>query len=148
MVEGVDAARFVQRVAKAFAAMNGRGGPVRLKLSPPELGSLRMEITVRSGTLHAKLEAETSAAKSVLLDNLPVLRERLAEQNIKVERFDVDVAEDSGSESSQRSGDEERFHQPDRGPSERATDADGETDTIEDDTRGRNAADGRLDIVI
>jgi flagellar hook-length control protein FliK len=31
----------------------------------------------------------------VLLDNLPALRERLAEQNVRIERFDVDVRGDA-----------------------------------------------------
>jgi flagellar hook-length control protein FliK len=86
--------RFVQRVARAFHSMSDEGGEVRLRLSPPELGSLRVEVTVRDGVMSARLEAETASARNVLLDNLPALRERLAEQNIKVERFDVDVRDD------------------------------------------------------
>jgi flagellar hook-length control protein FliK len=42
----------------------------------------------------AALETETSSARRVLLDHLPALRDRLAEQNIRVERFDVDVRRD------------------------------------------------------
>jgi flagellar hook-length control protein FliK len=83
--------RFVQRVARAFHSMGDEGGEVRLRLSPPELGSLRLEVSVRDGVMSARLEAETASARNVLLENLPALRERLAEQNIKVERFDVDV---------------------------------------------------------
>jgi flagellar hook-length control protein FliK len=86
--------RFVQRVARAFHSMGDEGGEVRLRLSPPELGSLRVEVSVRDGVLSARLEAETTSARNLLLDNLPALRERLAEQNIKVERFDVDVRDE------------------------------------------------------
>jgi flagellar hook-length control protein FliK len=86
--------RFVQRVARAFHSMSDDGGEVRLRLSPPELGSLRVEVSVRDGVLSARLEAETSSARNLLLDNLPALRERLAEQNIKVERFEVDVRDE------------------------------------------------------
>jgi flagellar hook-length control protein FliK len=60
-------------------------------LHPPELGSLRLELTVRSGKLSARLEAETEAARSLIVDNLPALRQRLAEHQIRVERFDVDL---------------------------------------------------------
>jgi flagellar hook-length control protein FliK len=86
--------RFVQRVARAFHSMGDEGGEVRLRLSPPELGSLRLEVSVRDGVMSARLEAETASARNVLLENLPALRERLAEQNIKVERFDVDVRDE------------------------------------------------------
>jgi flagellar hook-length control protein FliK len=86
--------RFVQRVARAFHSVGDEGGEVRLRLSPPELGSLRLELSVRDGVMSARLEAETAAARNLLLDNLPVLRERLAEQNVKVEQFDVDVRDE------------------------------------------------------
>ena len=45
--------------------------------------------------MNARLEVESSAARNALLDNLPALRERLAQQNIRIERFDIDMADDS-----------------------------------------------------
>jgi flagellar hook-length control protein FliK len=86
-----DRVRFVQRVEQAFQSMSDQGGTVRLKLNPPELGSLRLEITVRNGAITARAETETPAARNLLLDNLPALRERLAQQDIKVQHFDVDL---------------------------------------------------------
>jgi flagellar hook-length control protein FliK len=86
-------AQFVQRVERAFAAMGNREGTVRLKLSPPELGVLKLEIGIRNGVMKARVEAETLAAKTLLLDNLPSLRDRLAEQNIHVQQFDVELAD-------------------------------------------------------
>lgn len=91
--DAVGRVRFVQRVARAFQAAGDRGGTVRLRLSPPELGSLRVEITVSRGVMNARLEAETQTARQLLLDNLPMLRERLAEQDIKVEHFQVDISD-------------------------------------------------------
>jgi len=67
----VDQARFVQRVARAFRAIGQRSGSLRLRLSPPQLGSLRLEITVRDGAMTARVEAETPTARNLLLDNLP-----------------------------------------------------------------------------
>ena len=90
-----DRTRFVQRVEQAFQSMSASGGTIRLRLSPPELGSMRLEITVRNGTMTARAETETSAARNMLLDNLPALRERLAQQDIKVQHFDVDVMDQS-----------------------------------------------------
>jgi flagellar hook-length control protein FliK len=93
----VDPARFVGRVARAFHFAQERGGTLQLRLSPPELGSLKLDLTVKEGVLNARLEAETSAARRLLLDHLPALRDRLAEQNVRVERFDVDVRRDDQS---------------------------------------------------
>ena len=57
---------------QAFQSMSDRGGTVRLKLSPPELGSMRLEITVRNGALTARArDGNARAARNMLLDNLP-----------------------------------------------------------------------------
>jgi flagellar hook-length control protein FliK len=110
----VDAARFVGRVAKAVQTAQERGGLVQLRLSPPELGSLRLELSMHNGVMTAAVETETPAARQILLDHLPALRDRLAEQNIRIERFDVDVRqENSGGQTDPRaSQQEQRQHQP------------------------------------
>jgi flagellar hook-length control protein FliK len=91
-ITSADQNRFLQRVARAFAAVQQRGGgPLRLRLSPPELGSLRVEIRVEGGLLSARLEAETAMARALLLDNVTTLQERLADQGIRVQQFDVDL---------------------------------------------------------
>jgi flagellar hook-length control protein FliK len=91
----VDPARFVSRVARAVQTAQERGGPLQLRLSPPELGAMRLELSVNQGALTATIETVNSNAKQLLIDNLPALRDRLADQNIKIERFDVDVRQDS-----------------------------------------------------
>lgn len=88
--------RFVQRVANAFRSAQQNEGEIQLRLSPPELGSLKIEIAVRHGMLTAKLETESVDARRALLDNLPALRQRLAEQEIRIEKFEVDIRRDSG----------------------------------------------------
>ena len=98
-VPTADRARFVQRVGRALQAAQSRDGQIQLRLSPPELGSLRISISVQEGLISAKLETETVAARNILLDNLPALRERLAEQEIRIEKFDVDVPRDGGHEA-------------------------------------------------
>jgi len=91
-----DRVRLVQRVARAVQTAQERGGDLQLRLSPPELGSLRLQVKMTDGALTARLEAETPQAQQVLTDGLPQLRERLAEQNIRVERFDVDLMQSGG----------------------------------------------------
>jgi flagellar hook-length control protein FliK len=102
--------RFVQRVVRAFEAAGDRGGTVRLRLHPRELGSLRLEATIRNGVMNARLEVETASARSMLLENLTVLRERLAEQDVKVGRFDVELTDRSAGGSSERTGDHPQSH--------------------------------------
>ena len=59
--------QFVGRVERAFAAMGERDGSVRLKLSPPELGVLKLEISIHKGVMKARVEAETPDAKSFIV---------------------------------------------------------------------------------
>ncbi len=103
----VDPARFVSRVARAIQTAEERGGPLQLRLSPPELGAMRLEISVNQGALTATIETENSTARQLLLDNLPALRDRLAEQNVKIERFDVDVRRDTSGNGQPNFGPQE-----------------------------------------
>jgi len=86
-----DTARLLSRVAKAFNAAQERDGEVRLRLSPPELGALRLEVRVQDGAVVAHVQTETDSARTALIDNLPALRDRLADQGMRIERFDVDL---------------------------------------------------------
>lgn len=115
----VDPARFVSRVARAIQTAQERGGPLQLRLSPPELGAMRLELSLNHGALTAKVETDNQAARQLLLDNLPALRDRLAEQNVKIERFDVDVRRDpSGGQQNTGPQDRGTEHRQDR-PSHR-----------------------------
>lgn len=91
----VDPARFLQRVVKAFESAHQRDGEVRLRLHPAELGALSIEVKVQDSVLTARVQAETLEARATIVDNLPALRERLAEQGIRIERFDVDLMDHS-----------------------------------------------------
>ncbi len=112
----VDPSRFIGRVAKAFQTAQDRGGTLQLRLSPPELGALRIELNVKDGVMSASLQTENANARRLLLDHLPALRDRLAEQNIRVDRFDVDVRQEgSGGQADTRGSLQQQFqHQPDQ----------------------------------
>jgi len=90
-LSAADRARLVQRVARAVRTAQDRGGELQIRLSPPELGQLRLQVQMTDGTLSARIEAETPHAKQVITENLGMLRERLAEQNIRVDRIEVDL---------------------------------------------------------
>jgi flagellar hook-length control protein FliK len=112
----IDPSRFIGRVAKAFQTAQDRGGTLQLRLSPPELGALRIELNVKDGVLSASLQTENANARRLLLDHLPALRDRLAEQNIRVDRFEVDVRrEGAGGQTDTRGSQQQQFqHQPDQ----------------------------------
>lgn len=98
-LNGVDRTRFVQRVARAFQRAGETEGEIRLRLSPPELGAVKLEVALRDGAMIARLETETTAARNLLMENLPQLKERLAEQNVRIETFEVEVRDPSNQSS-------------------------------------------------
>lgn len=98
--------RLIQRVSKALQSAGDAGGVLRLRLTPPELGAVRMEIKVRDGVMQAHLTAETETARAVLLENVPALRDRLAEQSIRLERFEVDLSDAPAGGLTQQPGDQ------------------------------------------
>lgn len=94
--------RFQHRIDKAFELASQRDGEIRLRLSPPQLGSLKVELKLDGEVMHARLETETDAARQLIVDSLPGLRDRLAEQGIRIETFEVDLYKDQSSSQDQQ----------------------------------------------
>jgi flagellar hook-length control protein FliK len=65
--------------------------PVRIRLHPPELGSLQVTVKIENSQVIAAIEVEHTAAKQVLLENLPKLQASLKEQGITIADFRVEV---------------------------------------------------------
>ncbi len=82
--------RMLDRVRRAFDVARQRGGPLRIRLHPPELGSLKLEVQVQRGVVRAQLETDTVAARTALIEHLGQLKERLAEAGLRVESFDIE----------------------------------------------------------
>ena len=87
--------KLVQRVLRGVEQLANGGGQVRLRLHPPELGSLQMSLRMEAGQVFAKLEVENSSARDALLNNIQTLRDRLTEQGMRVAAFEVEVSTDS-----------------------------------------------------
>ncbi len=140
-------ARLLQRVQRAFRAAEEKGSEIQIRLSPPELGSMKLELSLTSGVLTAKLEVETQRAQTILLDSLPQLRERLAEQGIRIEKFDVNLQQrDSGGQQPQQ-----QPFQPERSPrsSSAGSRAAAETNTNESRIPQRASFDPtRLNVIV
>ena len=127
-------ARFVERVARAFQSMRNRGGTVRLRLSPPELGAVRLEISLHRGAMSARVEADNPTARNLLLDNLPALRDRLAQQDIKIEQFNVELTDHSSSGLPEQTADQARSQN--RGGRQPATQGNSEPDANTENLTG------------
>ncbi|RMF41948.1 MAG: flagellar hook-length control protein FliK [Planctomycetota bacterium] len=95
--------RLVQRIARSFNRLTPHGGQITLRLHPPQLGALAVRVRIEGRSLEARLTAETSAARDAILENLPALRTRLADQGFEISQFQVDVG-NNGSDAATGDG--------------------------------------------
>ncbi|WP_153559083.1 flagellar hook-length control protein FliK [Roseimaritima sediminicola] len=94
-----DRAVLIQRVSRAFQRIGVAGGQVRIRLHPEELGGVQLQMNVQGQRISASVVAETEAARSILTQHLPELRQRLADQGMQVERLEVHLeGEQDGQE--------------------------------------------------
>jgi flagellar hook-length control protein FliK len=91
--------KLVQRVLRGFEQLRDGGGQVRLRLHPPELGTLQMTLRIESMQVSARLEVENTVARDALLQNAQTLKDQLAAQGFEVERFEVEIRSEVGGDS-------------------------------------------------
>lgn len=87
------------------------GKSIRMRMNPPELGLLNIEITSANGTLTARLDIESAKAHRVLTDNLPHLHDMLSRANAQVDRIEFNRL-DTHSESFNQSQNSNSFSSP------------------------------------
>ena len=92
--------KLVQRVLRGLEQLGDGGGQVKLRLHPPELGTLQLTLRMESGQMFARMEVETPAARDALLNNVQTLKDRLADQGMEIQSFEVQVTTDSTSSGS------------------------------------------------
>ena len=81
------------------SAINQRGGSVTLRLTPPELGLVKIEMAVRDGAVSAKFTAQTESVRNLLMDQMSNLRQAMDRQGLTVEKFEVQVLPQASSSS-------------------------------------------------
>ncbi len=80
----------MERVRQAvLAAVKGNEGTFRVKLNPPLLGRVDIDIRVEDGQIHASFKVDQPVTRDILQQNMHVLREAMNEQGIKVTQFTV-----------------------------------------------------------
>lgn len=111
-----DPSAMVDRILRAAQLSRGSGPTrIRLLLQPPELGTLRLTLSVKDNAVSASVLAETAGARALLAGNLVSLREALEQQGLQLGSFQVSV--------SQQGNDAPSFDAPSRGPALASADA-------------------------
>lgn len=68
---------------------NSGGGTARLRLNPPHLGEVQIQVRMRGERVDVQIQTEEIAARSALLDAGSSLVDALASKSLRVEQFDV-----------------------------------------------------------
>ncbi|MEM8781669.1 MAG: flagellar hook-length control protein FliK [Planctomycetota bacterium] len=78
------------RLARGLrSALNQQGGSVTLRLTPPEMGTVRIQMQLQGTQVTAQFHAETDAAQRLLTQQLGQLRTALEGQGLTVDRIGV-----------------------------------------------------------
>jgi flagellar hook-length control protein FliK len=97
----------VARVARGLhTALQQNGGTITLRLNPPEMGLVRVEVQVDGANVRAQLQTETDAVRTLLTQQIRHLRHALESQGLNVERLNVQTQPPASSSQQQQLGDE------------------------------------------
>lgn len=82
--------QFSTRILRGLTTMfNQRGGVMTMRLHPPELGELRVQMTLAQGRVSAEFRASTPSAHALLERSLTILRSALETHGLSVDRLTV-----------------------------------------------------------
>lgn len=97
-VRTVSAANPVPDLADSVrgAVING-DTEMRLRLDPPEMGSLEIHITRQDGAIRIRVEATLASARDVIDQALPALQQALEARDVRVDRLEVRTMSESAS---------------------------------------------------
>jgi flagellar hook-length control protein FliK len=114
---GADQERVIARIASAISQAEQSGKTtVRMRLYPPEMGTVRIEVTSVRGAVSARIETSTPATQGVLQSNLASLRADLRDAGVDVRDMRVQYRDPSSafgpeSRSAGRGAHDERRNQ-------------------------------------
>ncbi|MBW1735941.1 MAG: flagellar hook-length control protein FliK [Deltaproteobacteria bacterium] len=62
---------------------------IRFRLTPPELGTLKLVLKVNKNSVKVEMMTESSAAKEIILSNIGDLKAALLDQGVRLEKIDI-----------------------------------------------------------
>lgn len=80
-------------------AVHQKGGAVTLRLTPPEMGTVRIQLQIQNGAVNAQFHAETESTRTMLHQQMSQLRTALEQQGLSVERLGVQTMQSSAGSS-------------------------------------------------
>lgn len=138
-----------QPVVRGLTALAGQhGGSLTMRLDPPDLGELRIDLRIVRGVVTADFRVGDGPARDLLERSLPMLRHALEQQGLSVEKLEVhapsypatpasaaDLRREGGDASSDRQQTPDQRSNAGQGESRGRGDGQGRQDRAFDDRR-------------
>jgi flagellar hook-length control protein FliK len=99
-----------QIINRLSVRSNGSQSEVKIRLDPPSLGTVRMNISTSVDGVRTLIVAENQAVKQLIENNLSQLRDSMANQGLKLDGFSVQVGGDSNPGFSQQQESLDKFN--------------------------------------
>lgn len=107
--DSLNTARLTRGLANA---VQQRGGAVTLRLTPPEMGTVRIQMQITGTNVSASFHAESASAQTLLTQQLAQLRTSLETQGMNVERLSVQpLASTTSSQNANQSNNQDAQQQ-------------------------------------
>ena len=100
---GVREAQLLEDIVKSGRTLTRPNGSseIRIRLRPPELGGLVLRLTLTNNRLQARIYVDNHAARQMVEGIQQRVRQALADDGIDLERFDVGLRRETGSNPEQ-----------------------------------------------
>lgn len=85
-----------------------KGGTLSMKLTPNQLGEVKVSLTIAQGHVEGSIEASTESARGLLEQNIEKLKSSLEQRGITVDRLEVRLAGAGSTERQDAQGQEAR----------------------------------------
>lgn len=140
--DSLNTARLTRGLANA---VQQRGGAVTLRLTPPEMGTVRIQMQITGTNVSASFHAESASAQTLLTTQLAQLRTALESKGMNVERLSVQplaaTAQSNNANQSQNQSDTQQ-----QGQSQQQNAGDGRSrGQYSSDSSGQQSSDQQQD---
>ncbi|MCB0332402.1 MAG: flagellar hook-length control protein FliK [Bdellovibrionales bacterium] len=90
--------RTLEKVEQALKEISKSkdGKTISMRLDPPELGNLKIDVTMRDGLLHARIAADNTQVSQMLREKAHDIQRNLRELGLNVDQVSVSVRDEGG----------------------------------------------------
>ena len=108
IARGATEAKIINQIISKLNVRSGGGkSEVQIRLDPPSLGTIRLNIITVGDSVRTVIVAENHAVKQTIENNFNQLRDAMGEQGLKVDSFSVTVGGESGNHNGKQFGEKD-----------------------------------------